>query len=75
VRYLVVQTTKEIGGRAVPVSTDWIDSVSWVNADLELNIPPDEIANAPVVDRPHTMTRADEDRLHIHYRRPRYWPS
>lgn len=75
IRYLVVHADSSLGSRSIPISTDWIDTISWTSEEIDLNIAREEIGQSPAVEDPHAMTRTDEERLHTHYRRPRYWPS
>jgi hypothetical protein len=72
IRYMVVDTKNWWPGKKVLVSPDWIDTVSWSDSRVYVDLSRDAIKSGPEFD-PNTLNRDYEARLHKHYDRPGYW--
>ncbi len=73
IRYLVVDTRNWLPGKHVLVSPMWIDRVDWNQAQVNIDLPRDEIKEAPPYDPSAPINRAYEERLYDYYGRPVYW--
>jgi len=72
IRYLVIDTHNLWPGKKVLVSPQWIESVSWAESKVFVNLSRDAIKRSP----PYTedaLTREYEIELHQHYDRQGYW--
>jgi hypothetical protein len=73
VRYLVVDTSNWWMGRKVLIAPPWIESVSWGDRTVSVGLTRQAVKDAPAYDPEQSPARADEARLHEHYRRIGYW--
>ena len=73
VRYLVVDTSNWWLGHQMLVAPPWIEGVSWSEHSVSVKLTRQTIKDAPAYDPHEGLTRADEARLHDHYRRTGYW--
>jgi hypothetical protein len=73
VRYIEVKTGKWFAGRSFLVSPAWIESVSWSERSVQVDLPVSAIRSAPEYDPSQPVTREYEKRLHAHYTKPGYW--
>jgi hypothetical protein len=73
IRYLVVDTRNWLPGRNVVISPAWIESVSWDDSRVYVNLTRREVETAPAYDPRVPLERPLETRLHEHYGRPAYW--
>jgi hypothetical protein len=73
IRYLVVDTRNWLPGRKVLIAPAWIRSVSWEESKVYVDLTRSEVEAAPEYDPSRPLGRALEERLHEHYRRPKYW--
>jgi len=73
IRYLVIDTRNWWPGKKVLVSPDWIERVSWSEAQVVLKISRESIQQAPEYSEEALVTRDYEGRLHRHYNRQGYW--
>jgi uncharacterized protein YrrD len=69
VRYLEVDTRNWIGGRHVLVSPRWVQSISWDDRSLSLDLAVDLVRSAPEYRGREDLTAAYEKALHAHYRK------
>jgi hypothetical protein len=73
IRYIEVATRNWWPGKKVLVSPAWIDRVSWLDSTFSTHLTKEAIKSAPEYDESSIVTRDYEERLHLHYGRPRYW--
>jgi hypothetical protein len=57
----------------VLVSPTWVERVSWTDSKVCVGLTREAIKNAPEYVESTPITRAYENRLHLHYGRPPYW--
>ncbi len=75
VRYLVVDTSNWWGGHHVLVAWSWIDSVSWVESTISVDLTKQAVKDSPPYDGAQLVDRPHEQAVHDHYRRRGYWYS
>jgi hypothetical protein len=73
IRYLVVDTRNWWPGKKVLVSTQWIESVSWEERKVFVNLSRATIKESPPYTEESLLTRGYETALHRHYNRKGYW--
>jgi sporulation protein YlmC with PRC-barrel domain len=73
IRYLIVDTKNWRKGQKVIVSTKWIESVSWSESTVFVNLSRESIKQSPEFTEESLLTRDYETRLHGHYNRQGYW--
>jgi hypothetical protein len=73
IRYIEAATRNWWPGKKVLIAPDWIERVSWVDAQVRVALSREAIQSAPEYIEPALITRDFEDRLHRHYGRPPYW--
>lgn len=73
IRYLVVDTRNFWPGKKVLISPEWIESVSWNESKVFVNLPGEAIKQAPEYTEEFMLTRDYETILHLHYDRKGYW--
>jgi uncharacterized protein YrrD len=73
IRYLVVNTHNWWPGKKVLVSPQWIESVSWNEKKVFINLSRDAIKRSPEYTEETLLTRDYETGLHRHYQRQTYW--
>jgi len=67
--YLVVDTSDFWFGRFVIVSVHWLREIKWDEERVYVDLPVEEIRDAPPFDIDHPISLGYEQRLHQHYRR------
>ncbi len=74
IRYMVVDTRNWLPGRKVLIPPDAIQSVSWNEGTVEVNLSRDQVQESPEYD-PESMAvnREYEKTLHEHYGLEKYW--
>jgi hypothetical protein len=72
-RYLVVSTRDLLPGRSVLVAPKWVDSVSWAERSVYVDLARKTIKNSPEFDPAAPVNRTYELRLYDYYGRPKYW--
>lgn len=72
-RYLIVDTRNWWPGKQVLVSPRWIESVSWDETKVFINLTREAIRQSPEYTDESLITRDYEAGLHQHYDRPEYW--
>lgn len=75
IRYLVLDTKKWLPGKTILLSPQWIDSISWDESKVYVNLPRQTIKQAPEYDEDLVISREYETQLHRHYNRQGYWQS
>ena len=75
IRYMVVDTSNWWVGHQVLVAPEWIESVSWSQSRVSINLTRRSIQDAPVYDPDMPLNRQEEMDIYTHYRRPAYWSS
>jgi hypothetical protein len=75
VRYLEVDTRNWIGGRHVLVSPRWVQSISWDDRSLSLDLSVELVRSAPEYHGRGDLTPEYERALHAHYRKDLEEPS
>lgn len=73
VRYLAIDTKNWIPARKVLVSPQWVESISWADATVDVNLSREVIKGAPEYDPISPVNRAYEEHLYDYYGRERYW--
>ncbi|NCF89336.1 MAG: PRC-barrel domain containing protein [Verrucomicrobiaceae bacterium] len=73
IRYLVVDTRNWWPGKKVLISPQWIESVSWADSKVFINLTREAIKQSPEFTEESLITRDYEAGLHGHYQRPGYW--
>jgi uncharacterized protein YrrD len=74
IRYLVVDTRNWLPGRKVLLAPEWkIESFSWSDRKLAVDLPREQIKNSPEFDPSKPIDREYEVRLHDFYGRRVYW--
>ncbi|MFP4377388.1 MAG: PRC-barrel domain-containing protein [Spirochaetales bacterium] len=73
VRYIRIEAKDTIGGGNLYVSPHWVDDISWIEADLKLDIGADRLMDVPVVGTTGSISREEEEKLHDFFQQPRYW--
>jgi sporulation protein YlmC with PRC-barrel domain len=76
IRYLVIDTQNWWpGGKAVVISPQWIERVSWDLSKVFVNLSYDAIKNAPEYTTETLLNRDYETKLYNHYNRHGYWAN
>jgi uncharacterized protein YrrD len=73
IRYLIVDTRNWWPGKRVLVAPQWIESVSWSESKVLVNLSRDAIKRSPEYTEESLLTRDYETGLHQHYNREGYW--
>jgi uncharacterized protein YrrD len=73
IRYLIIDTRNWWPGKKVLVSPQWIESVSWSQSKVVVNLSRATIKQSPEYTEKSLITRDYEDGLHRHYNRRGYW--
>jgi len=73
IRYVVVDTHNWLPGKKVLISPHWIESVSWGERKVFVNLLRETIKQAPEYTDEYGVTRDYEAGLHRHYNRQGYW--
>jgi uncharacterized protein YrrD len=72
-RYFVVDASGWLPNLKILLATEWIDSISWDESRVYVNLPKDVIANGPPYDPAVPITREYETLLFASFKRPGYW--
>jgi hypothetical protein len=75
IRYLVVNTRNWVPGRKVLVAPKWIESISWDDSKVVVNLNRETIKTSPEYTTELLLSRDYEDKLHGHYNREGYWST
>jgi sporulation protein YlmC with PRC-barrel domain len=73
IRYLVIDTHNWLPGKKVLVSPKWIESVSWSQSKIFVNLTREKIKQSPAFTDKSLLTRDYEAKLYQHYNCPEYW--
>ena len=73
IRYLIIDTKNWWAGKKVLISPKWIESVSWGQSKIFVNVVRETIKQAPEYTDAFLLTRDYETKLHRHYNRQGYW--
>lgn len=73
IRYLMVDTQNWWPGKTVLISPQWVESVSWNQSKVMVNLAREAIQQSPEYTNESQLTREYETGLHRHYDRERYW--
>lgn len=73
IRYVVVDTRNWWPGKKVLLPPAWIESVSWPEAAIRVDLRREVIREGPEWDSEQPITREYETRLFGYYGRPGYW--
>ena len=73
IRYLIIDTRNWWPGKKVLVSPEWIESISWSETKVFVNLSREAIKQAPEYTEESLLTRDYETQLHRHYDRKVYW--
>jgi uncharacterized protein YrrD len=72
-RYLVVETTNWWRGHQVLISPNWIESISWADSKVIVNLNRQAIKDSPRFDSTTELNRQHEVDVYRHYKSPAYW--
>lgn len=73
IRYMIVDTRNWLPGKKVLISPRWIESVSWTEETVRIDLTRDQVKNSPEYDPARPVERAYERRLYDYYGRAPYW--
>jgi len=73
IRYLIIDTSNLWLGKKVLVSPKWIESISWNESKVFVNLSREAIKQSPEYTEESLLTRDYETSLHRHYNRQGYW--
>jgi uncharacterized protein YrrD len=73
IRYLMINTHNLWPGRKVLISPQWIESVSWGQSKVFINLSRESVKHSPEYTEEFLLTRDYETELHKHYHRQAYW--
>lgn len=73
IRYLIIDTQNWWPGKKVLVSPQWIESVSWSESKVFVNLTRETVKQSPEYTDESVLTRDYETALHRHYNRQGYW--
>jgi sporulation protein YlmC with PRC-barrel domain len=73
IRYLVVDTSNWWVGHKVLIVPQWVQDISWPNAQVSVNLSRQAIQDAPAYDHAAPFGRKNEDSFFKHYGRANYW--
>jgi uncharacterized protein YrrD len=69
IRYVVVDTRKWLPGKHVLLAPEWIDSVSWPEHEVYVNVTRQAVETSPEYDSSHPLSREHERALYEHHGR------
>ena len=72
-RYLVVETSNWWGGHQVLIAPSWIESISWADSKVTVNLNRQAIKDSPRFESTAELNRQHEMDLYRHYGRDAYW--
>jgi hypothetical protein len=75
IRYFIVDTHNWLPGRKVLVAPQWIESVSWLERKVFVNLSREAVRHAQEYTEDTLVTRDYETSLHHHYNREPWWVS
>ena len=73
IRYIVVDTSDWWLGHKVLIAPQWIQTVSWSDSTVAVNLTRQAVKDAPPYDAEATLDRTREMGIYKHYGRPGYW--
>jgi hypothetical protein len=73
IRYFIIARRDWWLQRHVLVAPEWIKQVSWETSKVYVDLSRGQVRRSPAFSANTPLTRADEIRLHRHYRRLGYW--
>jgi uncharacterized protein YrrD len=73
IRYLIVNTRNWWPGKKVLISPKWIESISWDESKVFVNLIRQTIKQSPEYTEESLLTRDYETTLHRYYNRQGYW--
>ncbi|MDQ2087423.1 PRC-barrel domain-containing protein [Herbivorax sp. ANBcel31] len=73
IRYMVLDTKKNLDGKKVLIAPEWINFISWNQKKFSVNIPKESIQKCPDFDVSLPISREYEELLYNHYGCEKYW--
>ncbi|MDQ7827082.1 MAG: PRC-barrel domain-containing protein [Candidatus Eremiobacteraeota bacterium] len=73
IRYLIIDTLNWWPGKKVLLSPRWIESISWNESKVFVDLPREFIKHSPEYTEESLITRDYETMLHGYYNRQGYW--
>jgi len=73
IRYLIVNTSNWWLGHEVLIAPQWIQSVSWPDKTISVNLTRQAVQASPPYDSAAQLDREHETGIYDHYGRPGYW--
>ncbi len=73
IRYVIVNTSNWWLGHLALVAPEWIDSVTWAERRLLVDLTRQQVKDAPPYDASVAIDRAAEERIYSYYGRDSYW--
>jgi len=75
IRYATAATRNWLPGKKTLLATEWINWISWAEANAYVGFTRNRIGNSPEFDPEHPLTRDFELELYTYYQRTPYWES
>lgn len=73
IRYLIIDTQNWLPGKKILLSPKWIESISWDESKVFVNISRETVEQSPEYTDESLLTREYETGLHRHYNCQGYW--
>ncbi len=73
IRYLIVNTSHWWAGHHVLIAPQWIESVSWAEGRVSVDLSREAVRRAPPYDQAVQLNRQQEQSTYEHYGRHGYW--
>lgn len=73
IRYMIVDTRNWLPGKKVLVSPRWIESISWSEEKVRVDLTRDQVKGSPEFDPTRVVERDYERNLYDYYGRAPYW--
>ena len=75
IRYMVVNIGVIIFGRNVLIPPSTLGEPDWMSKQFPINLTKEEIKDAPDIKTDQPISALDLDRLHDHYKWPKFWTT
>jgi len=73
VRYLIVDIGNWLKGRKVLVAPAWLGEVDWAEGSVSVHMTREQLGKSPPYEEELPVGRDYEEKLHEHYKLPKYW--
>jgi hypothetical protein len=75
IRYMIIEAGNWWLGHKILIAPQWVETVSWVDAKVSIQLTRQAIKEAPPYDPSVALTREQETDIYRHYGHPGYWAS